>query len=290
MGTRFQFGKNWQSFLGTVTEESIVHAERGLCRLFPTMPSGSFLDIGCGSGLSLLAAHRRGAIALKGIDLDPNSVAAAKSLLENVGAQIEERSVFDLDPDEGMFDVVHSWGVLHHTGDLWRAMDSAVAMVNPGGLFAIAIYRKTRLCAFWKIEKLVYTKAPAVVQAAMRGIYKLAFFAGILATGRNPIAYVQNYKSDRGMSWHHDVHDWLGGYPYQSASPCEIKNFLARKSCEVLSVNEHKAAVGGLFGSHCDEYVARRLHTGTYQSTIIEREAKQKVSASSRFDSPTSKG
>jgi SAM-dependent methyltransferase len=276
MGARFQFGKNWQSFLSTVSGGSVAHAEQGLRRLFATLPSGSFLDIGCGSGLSLLAAHRLGANELTGIDFDPDSVAAARTLLADSGARIEERSVFDLDPDDGMFDVVYSWGVLHHTGDLWRALDNAAAMVKPGGLLAIAIYRKTAFCGLWKIEKFAYTKAPAPVQKLMRAIYKLAFLAGLCATGRNPFAYIRDYKSDRGMSWHHDVHDWLGGYPYQSASPYELENFFGRKSFAVISVNQHKARLGGLFGSHCDEYVARRLHRGTYQSTVLARREKGK--------------
>jgi SAM-dependent methyltransferase len=258
MGARFQFGKNWQSFLGTVTEESIAHAENGLRRLLPSLAGKSFLDIGCGSGLSLLAAHRLGAAELAGIDFDANSVAAARSLLPETAATIEQRSVFDLDPSQRLYDVVYSWGVLHHTGDLWRAMDCALAMVKPGGLFAISIYRKTPLCRLWTIEKLIYTKAPAPLQAVMRGVYKLVFLAGVAATGRNPLAYLRAYKSDRGMNWHHDVHDWLGGYPYQSASPAEIESFFDRNNCTLLKTNRHAARAGGLFGSHCDEYVARR--------------------------------
>jgi hypothetical protein len=60
------------------------------------------------------------------------------------------------------------------------------------------------------------------------------------------------------MSFHHDIHDWLGGYPYESASPEEIVGFMNKHGFSVQRTFQRPAAVKGLFGSHCDEYVARR--------------------------------
>lgn len=259
---RFEFGKNWQDFLSTVTAESVDRAERGLSRLFPSIENLSFLDIGCGSGLSLLAAHRLGAMPSAGVDIDPASVAAARQLLSGSGIAVEERNVFDLDPKEMQFDIVYSWGVLHHTGDMWGAIKHSTALVKPGGHLAIAIYRKTPLCWFWKIEKRLYTAAPAVLQKIMRGTFKAAFLVGVAMTGRNPVAYVRDYKSERGMSWTHDVHDWLGGYPYESADPSEIENCLGRNGCVIVYRNERRVRLAGLLGSPCNEYVARRQVLG----------------------------
>ena len=59
---RFPFGRNWQSFVQAVDADAIAQAEHGLKRLFPDLRLKSFFDIGCGSGLSLLAASRLGAI------------------------------------------------------------------------------------------------------------------------------------------------------------------------------------------------------------------------------------
>jgi ribosomal protein L11 methylase PrmA len=96
----FRFGENWLSFLSTVNEQSIASAIENLARLLPAehIAGRTFLDIGCGSGLSLLAAERMGARGNLGVDLDPQCVAASRQLLQTwkgVG-RVEMRSVFDL--------------------------------------------------------------------------------------------------------------------------------------------------------------------------------------------------
>ena len=60
------------------------------------------------------------------------------------------------------------------------------------------------------------------------------------------------------MDWRHDVHDWLGGYPYESVEPREVAGRLQDLGFDVIRTNEQPAALGGLFGSHCDEFVAAR--------------------------------
>src|SRR6185503_6100723 len=69
--TRFAFGENWASFAETITEQRIQAAIAGLRRLFPNgeLAGKAFLDIGCGSGLSMLAALRLGASRVTGIDI-----------------------------------------------------------------------------------------------------------------------------------------------------------------------------------------------------------------------------
>lgn len=262
---RFAFGENWLSFLSTVDAASISEAEHGLRRLFPNdeLRNRRFLDIGCGSGLSMLAAHRLGALTVAGIDIDPRSVSAASQLLAKHAApgswSVRQQSVFDIPQDQnGSYEIVHSWGVLHHTGNMWQAIARCAALIAPGGLFALALYRRTPLCSFWTAEKKFYAAASAPWQAAVRSIYKSAYFVGLLAKGRNPVDYVKNYRSARGMDWHHDVHDWLGGYPYESTAPKEIEAFLNQYGFAIERVFEHPAAAKGLFGSHCDEYVARK--------------------------------
>ena len=54
------------------------------------------------------------------------------------------------------------------------------------------------------------------------------------AVARNPIRMIQEYHAGRGMSWRHDAIDWLGGYPYEAATPGEILEFVRRKSNFVL--------------------------------------------------------
>jgi 2-polyprenyl-6-hydroxyphenyl methylase/3-demethylubiquinone-9 3-methyltransferase len=262
--SHFAFGENWQSFAKLLDDRRIIEAENGMRRLFPDgeLRGARFLDIGCGSGLSSLAAARLGAAEINGVDIDPNSVAATQETLSRYAPlcrrHVSVRSVFDFEREAGgQFDVVYSWGVLHHTGDMWRAIRIAASLVKPGGRLAIAIYRLTPLCGFWAWEKAVYTRAPKPVQAAIRGIYK-----GVLAlrewrNGRTLAAHIREYHSSRGMDWSHDVHDWLGGYPYESASAESIGAFLGDLGFDMIREFSEPAG-NGITGSGCDEFVAVR--------------------------------
>lgn len=158
--SHFKFGENWRSFVDTLSERSIEEAERGLARLFPKgeLRGHRFLDIGCGSGLHMLAAQRLGAAEIVGFDLDRVSAQTAQALLSAHASSrnwsVNVRSVFDLDPRrDSAYDVVYSWGVLHHTGDMWSAIRKAAAMVAPGGYLALALYRHTPLCGLWRVER-----------------------------------------------------------------------------------------------------------------------------------------
>jgi len=266
VSSHFSFGKNWSSYLSVVSDEHKTQAAHGLSQLLtPEEISGKrFLDIGCGSGMSMLAALTLGAGEVKGVDIDPDSARTAQELLSKQAADkkwsVENRSVFDLSPmKDGTFDIVHSWGVLHHTGDMDGALNAAAALVAPGGLFVVALYRKTPLCNLWRIEKKVYTNAPAALQAAMRAVYKAIYVLGLVATGRNPKTYISEYKGNRGMNFDHDVHDWLGGYPYESVTPEEVETFMEAHDFEMIRAHTKPANVAGILGTHCDEFVARRL-------------------------------
>jgi cyclopropane fatty-acyl-phospholipid synthase-like methyltransferase len=264
LASHFGFGDNWRSFARGVDERQIAQAVQGLSRFLDaqSLAGRSFLDIGCGSGLSMLAALRLGAAAVHGVDLDPASVAAARGLLTLHAPEgrwsIEERSVFDLESGAGRYDIVHSWGVLHHTGAMWRAVDRAAAMVADGGVLAIALYRRTPLCGLWRVEKRFYAHASRGAQVLVRGLFKAGYVTALAAAGRNPRRYLATYVSNRGMDWHHDVHDWLGGYPYESVLPSEVEAHLATAGFRLMKVRETHPPLAGLFGTGCDEFLARR--------------------------------
>lgn len=266
--SHFAFGENWASYAKGIGHTQIVEAESGLRRLLGDEPltGKRFLDIGCGSGLHSLAALRLGACEVLAVDIDEKSVGTTREVLSQHAPAaryaVERVSVFEIDPGiQGQFDVVYSWGVLHHTGDLERALRSASAMVAPGGMFIFALYRKTLMCGIWKIEKRWYAHASPTIQKAARAVYLSLYRAGMWVRGRSFKDYVNGYKT-RGMDFYHDVHDWLGGYPYESISPRAVAELMTQQGLVPMRSFVHLGRLGrllgrnpGFLGSGCDEYV-----------------------------------
>ncbi|WP_274629292.1 class I SAM-dependent methyltransferase [Arvimicrobium flavum] len=260
VSTHFAFGENWKRYSALIDENRIRDAANELKRLLgvDALQGRSFLDIGCGSGLHSLAALRLGAGRVVGIDIDPESVATTRSVIERFapGADFRalEASVFGLhDAALGRFDYVYSWGVLHHTGAMWDAIECAADAVNENGRLALALYRKTPLCGVWRVEKRLYKSSPAVVQATLRGAYSAAVSA---------VRYVLNGgagKQRRGMEHATDLHDWMGGYPYESVASKELVEFLRKRgfTLQKAFLRPRKTFVDRLVIG-CDEWVFAR--------------------------------
>ena len=256
VSSHFAFGENWADFARSIDETRVVQAEHDLQRIVGDLRGKTFLDIGCGSGIHSVAVARLGA-KVTAIDLDPRSVETTRAVAQRFGSIIEVTlaSVFDI---ERQFDVVYSWGVLHHTGAMWDAIAHGARLVAPDGRFALALFARTPLCDLWRREKRYYTKSSRPVQTVIRGCYKAAFITALLATGRNPTRYIAQYQTNRGMSWRHDVHDWLGGYPYESASPEQVSAFVEPRGFTRSAQFIHRGPLAGLFGTGCNEYLFTR--------------------------------
>jgi 2-polyprenyl-3-methyl-5-hydroxy-6-metoxy-1,4-benzoquinol methylase len=265
-GERFEFGRNWARFLKLVDASRIRQAEESLAARLrePSLAGRTFLDIGCGSGLFSLAARRLGA-RVHSFDFDPHSVACTRELRRRYDADgrewtIESGSVLDgaYMRRLGTFDLVYSWGVLHHTGRMWDAIDAACAAVSPGGKLFIAIYndlgsRTTR----WRTLKRIYNRLPSPLRPAFALLVslpeELKAFARALLAGR-PADYLRRWTASRsrGMSHWRDIVDWVGGYPYEVASPEEIFDFCRERGFTLITLR-----CGGV-GLGCNEFVFER--------------------------------
>ena len=264
---RFAFGRNWRSFLRVVDEGRIQTATASLATMLgrPTLRGARFLDAGCGSGLFSLAARRLGATVVS-FDLDHDSVACTRELRrrfspEDSAWDVRQGSALDeafLAPLHD-FDIVYSWGVLHHTGDMWRALDLILRPVGRGGQLFIAIYNdQGAWSSRWTTVKRLYCKS-AVWRAALVGTiipyWILRGLAADLVWGRNPLQRYTQRRSDRGMSVWHDWIDWLGGYPFEVAKPEQIIEFYRARGLVLTRLR----TAGGTVG--CNEYVFQRLAT-----------------------------
>jgi 2-polyprenyl-6-hydroxyphenyl methylase/3-demethylubiquinone-9 3-methyltransferase len=263
-GERFEFGENWSRFLSTLDEGRVARAEESLRRMLEVedLEGRSFLDIGSGSGLFSLAARRLGA-RVHSLDYDPRSVACTAELRRryfdgDARWRVEEGSALDEGylRSLGRFDVVYSWGVLHHTGEMWRALANAALPVAEGGRLFVAIYNDTgSQSARWKWIKRAYNRLPR----PLRPPFALAVMAPeegkamLRALARlRPSEYAARwtrYDRNRGMSRWHDIVDWVGGHPYEVARPEEIFDFYRERGFTLTRLKCGRVGLG------CNEFV-----------------------------------
>ena len=252
--TQFNFGKNWSAYSSDVLDESIFkEARQSLIELIgeDQINGSSFFDIGSGSGIFALAARQLGAKKVVGIDISQESVDAALMNVKKFGISdvaFYRQSIFDeIVGHLGKFDVVYSWGVLHHTGDMYKAIQRSMELVGDNGLLVLAIYNKHWSSPLWKMIKFSYNKMPKILQKVYVYIFLgIIFVAKFLVTGKNPL------RKKRGMSFYYDVVDWMGGYPYEYATKKEIVGFLEKHNFAVVRAIEAQVPTG------CNEFVFKK--------------------------------
>jgi len=248
---RFAFGKNWLIFRSDIDSARIIDAEESLRELLgmSRLDGLRFLDVGCGSGLFSLAARNLGAEVVS-FDYDHDSVACTETVRAQFAPDCDrwrvlQGSILDKDfvSSLGMFDIVYSWGVLHHTGDVNLAMENVIIPTQSSTKLALAIYNHQGfLSAYWTRVKKLYVR-----YLALRPVIVLAHL--IYPSGPSLVLkLLRGQKLPRGMSWWTDLIDWLGGFPFEPLRPEDVFNFFSLRSFRLEKIK----TVGGKLG--CNEY------------------------------------
>jgi SAM-dependent methyltransferase len=278
MDLRFGFGANWADYAAKhFSDERLDIARRHLLGFLklPDLASRSFLDIGCGSGLHSLAAWRAGARPVTSFDFDPASVATTMKLRQLAGSPpewtVQQGSVLDRAFVSRLptADIVYSWGVLHHTGHMWTAIENAASRLHDRSMFYIALYATEAFTSptpdEWLAVKRAYNRGGPLRRRWMEWQY--AWNNSIrhqIAAGRNPLAVLREHSRARGMSYWHDVRDWLGGYPMEFAGNKETEFFCRdRLGLELLHIKAGEANTEFLFRplgarNYWDEHIVGR--------------------------------
>jgi 2-polyprenyl-3-methyl-5-hydroxy-6-metoxy-1,4-benzoquinol methylase len=272
-GDRFEFGKNWTNFLRTIDDGRIQQAMGSIQHLLNSTgqewEGKTFLDVGSGSGLMSLAARKLG-MRVVSFDFDPASVACTNRLREEYFAAdpawiVYHGSILDKTFLSGLgtFDFVYSWGVLHHTGDMWNALGNLPALVADKGSVVVALYNDQGVWSrIWKIIKATYNKLPRFLRPLFVVLImvprELIDIAVPVLKGRFRFVWerwtghTSRSGMGRGMNRWHDAVDWIGGYPFEVSKPEDVFRFFRERGFMLVELR----TCGGDPG--CNEYVFRK--------------------------------
>ena len=265
MEKNFDFGENWNRYLKVINQDLVDNSILDLIQIFgkDTVKDKTFCDIGCGSGIHSLSALILGAKHVTSFDINKKNIINTKSLIKNYWNSNNYNIVYgDILKNEityNQYDIVYSWGVLHHTGEMNKAILNSMKFCKKDTILLLALYEKTIYCSMWKVIKRFYNSSGNLSKKILLHSYNLIKILSLLITFRNPYLYIKNYKSNRGMDFLYDQIDWIGGYPYESITKDELVSIIG----DGFKLEYHKIAKKGIIksilGTGCSIYKFRKL-------------------------------
>ncbi|MEK7377110.1 MAG: methyltransferase domain-containing protein, partial [Candidatus Margulisiibacteriota bacterium] len=192
---------------------------------------------------------------------DLNTCLDEKYLPADENWAIEEGSLLDKEYLAGLgkFDIVYSWGVLHHTGRMWEAMGNVGQLVKEDGHLFIAVYNDAgKKSEQWRMIKRMYNlnvffSIFVVIITFPYFLYSLYVYIKVIIVNivkkNKPVIS----KTTRGMSRIIDWIDWIGGYPYEVAKPEEVAMFFEKRGFMLEKIKKVSSGLGN------NEYVFRKL-------------------------------
>jgi ubiquinone/menaquinone biosynthesis C-methylase UbiE len=134
-------------------EERRYRTHYHLDELFASLAGshGRLLEVGCGIGVDSIQLAKCG-FDVTAVDLTESALTVAREFAAARGVSIDFRlgNAEGLDfPDES-FDVVYSFGVLHHTPDIEQSVKEVHRVLRPGGTAYVMLYHR------WSLVNLVH--------------------------------------------------------------------------------------------------------------------------------------
>jgi len=250
-----QFGKNFkQNLLNAYDETRLNQSIRFIQEYLETetLEGKTFLDAGCGSGVFSIAAQKMGA-KVTSFDIDETAlvnISELKQLFEVDDKDIILKKGNILDQSFikslGQFDVVLCWGVVHHCGDMWKALDLISQTTNKNGIIHLGIYNEADgwgiypdgrfgPSTFWRKIKKFYSRLPSLLQSFIDLFCIIGISVIYLLMLKNPIKKLRENER-RGMTWKSDLKDWLIGYPYEYARPEQVFEFMKKRNFTLVKI------------------------------------------------------
>jgi SAM-dependent methyltransferase len=250
-----QFGQNFKDNLLSSFNKSKLEETKKFITHFLEVDSlmgHTFLDAGCGSGVFTLAATELGADVFS-FDIDDVAIQNTKKLLTDFGYTYDDSKIIigDILQPEFIqsidrFDYVMCWGVAHHTGQMWKSIDSVCHTVKDGGVLHLGIYNKADgwgfypdgrfgPSGFWRKIKRFYSRLPSILQSFTDVLATVGIVCIYMVTFNNPIKKLKENER-RGMNWQSDLKDWLIGYPYEYATPEEVFLFMKKRGFSLTNL------------------------------------------------------